>query len=436
MNVIKKTVAIAVSVATLVCLCTANFSFASAAASETRFVGDVNNDGKVDAVDASTILNYYASLSVGNEVNIDYSVCDFNHDGSVNAVDASAVLSVYASMSTQIPVKLEAMYNEPIAKEEKNFAPNDIIEFVQISWYIHTTPELGSFNVYGKKNTLNKGDLCVINRVLPESWYGVYLDGSREEVYIRIEEIYKDYFKKFGYIVVTGENTTTTTAITTVPTTTSTTTAAIPTTTVDISVTEDTLTSTSSTTTTTDTTTTTTTTIPTTTPETTVTTASEQNKNYFENMEAVEFIGTWWNIRSSFELTEDNKIGHLAPNEIFFIKKAYGNDWYSIISVNMSETEKYIKISEEDRHNFKSTGWNTAVFYGDRKDIRASKFEDNDYNIYAMLKSGDAIMLSKRPANGWWNVYSNKVRKMGVINGDEGLVITHEENNHNDFQTY
>ena len=62
-------------------------------------LGDVDGDGKVNAVDASYILSEYASTSTGHKPSFDpekRKSADVNGDGAVNAVDASIVLSYYA----------------------------------------------------------------------------------------------------------------------------------------------------------------------------------------------------------------------------------------------------------------------------------------------------------------------------------------------------
>lgn len=66
-------------------------------------LGDVNNDGKINAVDASSVLSYYAMTSTNQDA--DYSeeqklAADVNTDGHINAVDASYILSYYAYIST------------------------------------------------------------------------------------------------------------------------------------------------------------------------------------------------------------------------------------------------------------------------------------------------------------------------------------------------
>ncbi len=67
-------------------------------------IGDVNNDGAIDACDASWVLAYYADESTGkhhNNVSIQLKdVADVNHDGSIDACDASEILAFYAATST------------------------------------------------------------------------------------------------------------------------------------------------------------------------------------------------------------------------------------------------------------------------------------------------------------------------------------------------
>lgn len=70
-------------------------------------MGDINHDGYVDAVDATSILIFYADISTGQEdkypeerlENI-FAYGDMNGDGAVNAVDATEILMIYAENST------------------------------------------------------------------------------------------------------------------------------------------------------------------------------------------------------------------------------------------------------------------------------------------------------------------------------------------------
>lgn len=66
-------------------------------------LGDVNNDGQINAVDASSVLSYYAMVSTNKDGGFDdlqKVAADVDHDGQINAVDASCILSYYAYVST------------------------------------------------------------------------------------------------------------------------------------------------------------------------------------------------------------------------------------------------------------------------------------------------------------------------------------------------
>ena len=66
-------------------------------------LGDVNNDGKINAIDASSVLAYYARISTNQEGGYTEEqklAADVTHDGSINAVDASNILAYYAYVST------------------------------------------------------------------------------------------------------------------------------------------------------------------------------------------------------------------------------------------------------------------------------------------------------------------------------------------------
>lgn len=66
--------------------------------------GDVDFDGKITALDATTVLSYYADEAIGEEVSLVTEtvmsyMADCNSDGRVNSVDASDILSTYAENS-------------------------------------------------------------------------------------------------------------------------------------------------------------------------------------------------------------------------------------------------------------------------------------------------------------------------------------------------
>ena len=66
-------------------------------------MGDVNNDGFVDAVDASAVLAEYASLSGGGSGSFSEAMkkaADIDGNGMTDAVDASNILAYYAYLSS------------------------------------------------------------------------------------------------------------------------------------------------------------------------------------------------------------------------------------------------------------------------------------------------------------------------------------------------
>jgi hypothetical protein len=76
--------------------------------------GDVNNNGYVDAVDASLILSEYANNAThkgGTFTEEQKKAADVNHDNYVDAVDASYILAYYAYTSTSGTLDLETFVN-------------------------------------------------------------------------------------------------------------------------------------------------------------------------------------------------------------------------------------------------------------------------------------------------------------------------------------
>lgn len=71
--------------------------------------GDLNCDGRIDAVDATLVNEAYADLSTVNglykpsiyDIYISKEYADMDSDGNINAVDASAILEIYAENSTK-----------------------------------------------------------------------------------------------------------------------------------------------------------------------------------------------------------------------------------------------------------------------------------------------------------------------------------------------
>lgn len=70
----------------------------------TTQIGDVNQDGYINSIDASLILDAYSSSSSSNQNNnlssFEMVLCDVDRDGYVNSIDASWVLSYYSYIQT------------------------------------------------------------------------------------------------------------------------------------------------------------------------------------------------------------------------------------------------------------------------------------------------------------------------------------------------
>lgn len=65
--------------------------------------GDVNQDGKIDAKDASNVLVYYSKMSTGAEGNLTEAqkkAANVNGDNKIDAKDASRILVYYSVAST------------------------------------------------------------------------------------------------------------------------------------------------------------------------------------------------------------------------------------------------------------------------------------------------------------------------------------------------
>ncbi len=65
--------------------------------------GDVNEDGAIDASDASATLSAYAAASTGKEIPLTEAqkkAADVNADGVIDASDATTILRFYTYAST------------------------------------------------------------------------------------------------------------------------------------------------------------------------------------------------------------------------------------------------------------------------------------------------------------------------------------------------
>ena len=71
-------------------------------------LGDVNNDGFVNAVDASLVLKEYAMISIGKDTSFtdrkQLRASDVDCDGKIDSADASIILAYYANLSGSSPI--------------------------------------------------------------------------------------------------------------------------------------------------------------------------------------------------------------------------------------------------------------------------------------------------------------------------------------------
>lgn len=105
-------------------------------------LGDVDGDGLINAIDASSVLSYYAMISTNKNGDFDEkqkAAADVNNDGNINAVDASCILSYYAYTSTATgEVKSLAEFLKSGIKTSQKFIhkaenPDSAITEVQVS---------------------------------------------------------------------------------------------------------------------------------------------------------------------------------------------------------------------------------------------------------------------------------------------------------------
>lgn len=62
--------------------------------------GDTNCDGKIDASDATVVLECYSAASTGRDIFLSAQFGDYNDDGMIDSRDASEILAFYAKNST------------------------------------------------------------------------------------------------------------------------------------------------------------------------------------------------------------------------------------------------------------------------------------------------------------------------------------------------
>lgn len=84
-------------------MCSAMFTAVPAIADDVFIMGDISNDGMIDSIDATEILQYYSGNSTGNPIEWSEEKkksADIDEDGEILAIDATWVMMYYAYLST------------------------------------------------------------------------------------------------------------------------------------------------------------------------------------------------------------------------------------------------------------------------------------------------------------------------------------------------
>lgn len=179
-------------------------------------IGDLNNDSKINAVDASETLSEYARTSTKKEsefTETQKQAADVNKDGKINAVDASNILSYYAYTSTSGTMDFEEyLINPPISKDKVPgkvpFNINDVPQYKDKPYVtvnnnnpffdVHNYAAT-SFEYYSPLDNLSRCGICMacvgpdlmpteargeIGSVKPSGWQTVRYDDIIEDKYL------------------------------------------------------------------------------------------------------------------------------------------------------------------------------------------------------------------------------------------------------------
>ena len=132
---------------------------------------DLNNDGLIDAEDASIILYLYSIASIGNTLTDEQieqrKKADVNGDGLVDAMDASLVLSFYAGLSTGYSIETgEKAVNCDFDKD----GDVDVDDYSQLKSAIEKGKYDAKFDL-NKDKILNNNDIEYFKNVMLEVGY-------------------------------------------------------------------------------------------------------------------------------------------------------------------------------------------------------------------------------------------------------------------------
>ena len=94
----------------------------------TEIIGDVNNDGAINIVDALLLAQNYVGISLSN---FDAPLADVNVDDVVNIIDALLVAQYYVGLVTELPVEVPGGYSQISVSSDNaltayNFLADDV----------------------------------------------------------------------------------------------------------------------------------------------------------------------------------------------------------------------------------------------------------------------------------------------------------------------
>lgn len=289
-------------------------------ASAYSLIGDVDGDGKVDAVDASQVLSYYATVSCGQGAYICVDVADVDNDGKVDAIDASSILSYYADLS----VGKDAVWSKRLHNHDR------ITLKPQYRWTVKEWPD------YSSETTAyidEESQVYVIDKDVFSDWYQVEFD-DKAMGYINVTDgELAEYFIYEKYSEKTPEVTTTTVATTT--TETSTTSSSVTTETTTIASSE--VTSSSTTTTTTEAL-----------PVTTTTSTSSKEKDKTHMCKITVKPGFTWAVK--VEKNIDSEIALMATDKDEILTISKSGNWYHVLVNEDVTAYMYITDSEMNKY--------------------------------------------------------------------------------------
>ncbi len=158
--------------------------------------GDINGDGFIDAVDATSVLMEYAGLSTtgqGNFTEIQNQLADVDGNNLIDAVDATGILSYYAYTSTGGTLAFEEWLSWNKAHEIQQIDGLTYIDGILIANKSYSLPE--TYNPEMNPETLRQFE--VMQTAAANDGINIYfLDGYRSYDYQN--QVYNNFVNWYG----------------------------------------------------------------------------------------------------------------------------------------------------------------------------------------------------------------------------------------------